>query len=181
MSCCNIYNIGCFDSCGNLIFIDATDTGNAVGVFTSGNITITQNVEAVNGEPIVFDLSELNENATWELNLYINCNIVTITINDIDYCGFKLKTKNIGLGCQNQTVIIPDYTPPNNEEVNELTIIGDDTSDYTDVLLIGKTVLAVFTDSAVRVPADYSFVSGTGTITFISAIDLDTVIQILYK
>ena len=65
--------------------------------------------------------------------------------------------------------------------VSILSITAEGVDSYQDDALIGKTVLMVFTDSAVRVPSDYTFTSNTGTIVFASDIDQDTIIQIIYK
>lgn len=65
--------------------------------------------------------------------------------------------------------------------VSILSITAEGVDSYQDDSLIDKTVLMVFTDSAVRVPSDYTFTSNTGTIVFASAIDQDTIIQIIYK
>lgn len=62
-----------------------------------------------------------------------------------------------------------------------LVIIGADTDTYQDNALIGKTILLVSTDNAVRIPTDYAFTSGTGTIVFASSIETNSIIQILYK
>lgn len=65
--------------------------------------------------------------------------------------------------------------------VSILSITAEGAASYQDDTLEGKMVLMVFTDSAVRVPSDYTFTSSTGTIIFASAIDQDTIIQIIYK
>lgn len=65
--------------------------------------------------------------------------------------------------------------------VSILSITGNGSASYQNDALEGKTVLMVFTDSAVRVPSDYTFTSSTGTIVFASNIDQDTIIQIIYK
>lgn len=102
MNCCKPYNLGCFDSCGSLSFGEATVTGEAIGVFTSGNLVVSQTIDITDGEPYLFDLSMLNENNTWVLQLYIGCTQVAITVDDTEIDTFKLKTKNMGLGCVTQ-------------------------------------------------------------------------------
>lgn len=62
-----------------------------------------------------------------------------------------------------------------------LVIIGAATDTYQDNALMGKTILLVSTDNAVRIPTDYAFTSGTGTIVFASSIETNSIIQILYK
>ncbi len=61
------------------------------------------------------------------------------------------------------------------------TITATDTATYQDDDLIDRTVLMLFTDSTVRVPDDYTFTTGTGTIVFAASIPQDTIIQIIYK
>lgn len=61
------------------------------------------------------------------------------------------------------------------------TITGNGGQSYQDDNLIDRTLIAVFTDSAVRVPSDYTFDSNTGTLAFASAIDTGTIIQILTR
>lgn len=61
------------------------------------------------------------------------------------------------------------------------TLTGADTATYQDDDLIGRTILFIATDSAVRVPGDRTFDSDTGTIVFTSEIPQDTIIQIIYK
>lgn len=65
--------------------------------------------------------------------------------------------------------------------VSILSITANGGASYQNDALEGKTVLMVFTDSAVRIPSDYTFTSSTGTIVFASTIDQDTIIQIIYK
>lgn len=64
--------------------------------------------------------------------------------------------------------------------VSVLYLYGNDVAAYQDNLLIGKALLLVTNDNVVRIPTDYNFNNGTGTITFLSTIDSGVVIQILY-
>lgn len=181
MACCDTYKLGCFDCCGFLSFFDAPTTGQATGVFKFGNLTSTQVIDITEGEPMLFDLSKLNENGDWTMQVYINCTLFGMVYESNTITKFTFKTSNNGLNCGIQYIDTALFTPINTTDVRELTITGDDTAIYTNVALIGRTVLFVSTDSAVRIPTDYTFVSGTGTVTFISPIDLGTIIQILYK
>lgn len=58
---------------------------------------------------------------------------------------------------------------------------GDNTATYIIPELIGATILLLFTDNTIRVPTDYSLDNTTGTVTFISTLDIGTIGQILYK
>lgn len=69
----------------------------------------------------------------------------------------------------------------NNESLFVKIIIGDDSDTYIDVDLIDKTIILITTDSAVKVPSDFTFTTLTGTIQFISNITNGTIIQIIYK
>jgi len=174
MSCCtNTYNLGCYNSCSVLSFGESTITGTVTGVFTFGNITTPQSISATEGEPLVFDLSKLNENATHTFQLYNSSgNKITQTIDDVVYDCFSVTILIFGGTVDNGTVVNPS-------DVYSITIIGDGTDSYYSVSLVGASILFVTTDSAVRIPTDYSL--NNGTLTFISAIDTDTVIQIIYK
>ena len=116
-----------------------------------------------------------NENATYNVTLYNNSgNKITQTIDNITYDCFSVKTLIYGGVSDSGTVV-------NASDVYSITIIGNDSASYQNDSLIGATILFVTTDSAVRIPTDYSLNSTTGTLTFISQIDTDTVIQIIYK
>jgi hypothetical protein len=69
----------------------------------------------------------------------------------------------------------------NSGEPYSLEISGTGVSYYSDSRLEGKELLLVATDGRIRKSTDYSFVSGTGTITFISNIVNGQKIYILYK
>ena len=176
MSCCTkTYNLGCHNHCSVLSFGKSEFKGTVVGLFSFGNITISQSISATSGEPFVFDLSLLNENATYNVTLYNNSgNKITQTIDNITYDCFSVKTLIYGGVSDSGTVV-------NASDVYSITIIGNDSASYQNDSLIGATILFVTTDSAVRIPTDYSLNSTTGTLTFISPIDTDTVIQIIYK
>ena len=176
MSCCTkTYNLGCFNNC-SIIAVGLCETsGTYNGVFTYGNISTTITVTAIENEPFLFDLSLLNENATYNVTLYNNSgNKITQTIDNITYDCFSVKTLIYGGVSDSGTVV-------NASDVYSITIIGNDSASYQNDSLIGATILFVTTDSAVRIPTDYSLNSTTGTLTFISQIDTDTVIQIIYK
>ena len=176
MSCCtNTYDLGCHNYCSVLSFGESEITGTVVGLFSFGNISVAQSISAITGEPFVFDLSLLNENAKQTIQLYNSSgNKITQIIDDVVYDCFTVTTQIYGGLSQSGSV-----TPAS--DVYSITIIGDGTEEYQSDSLIGATILFVTTDSAVRIPTDYSLDSTTGTLTFIGTIDLDTVIQIIYK
>jgi len=58
---------------------------------------------------------------------------------------------------------------------------GNGTTSITMAELVGKDVLLVATDGRIRTDSDYTFVSSTGTTTFISEVYLDQTIYWLYK
>lgn len=176
MSCCiNTYDLGCHNYCSVLSFGESEITGTVTGLFSFGNISSVQSISATVGQPFVFDLSLLNENAKQTLQLYNSSgNKITQTIDDLVYDCFSVTTQIFGGVSQSGTA-----TPAS--DVYSITIIGDGTDNYQSDSLIGATILFVTTDSAVRIPSDYSLDSSTGTLTFIGAIDTDTVIQIIYK
>ena len=65
--------------------------------------------------------------------------------------------------------------------VSLFTITADGGQSYQDDSLIDKTIVAVFTDSVVRVPSDYSFDDTTGTLTFTANVDVNTIIQLIIR
>ena len=99
MSCCTkTYNLGCHNHCSVLSFGESEFKGTVVGLFSFGNITISQSISATSGEPFVFDLSLLNENATYNVTLYNNSgNKITQTIDNITYDCFSVKTLIYGV------------------------------------------------------------------------------------
>ena len=97
MSCCtNTYNLGCIYHCNQLSFGTADFGGTVVGVFTSGNIVISQSITVVEGEPLIFDMSLLNEEMAYTLTLYHDDEQITLTIDGVEYDCFSVKTTLIG-------------------------------------------------------------------------------------
>lgn len=63
-----------------------------------------------------------------------------------------------------------------------LVLTGDGTDTYQNDDLIGKRILAIYIDSQVKVPAEYTYNDVTGTLVFAGGgIDIDSVIQIIYR
>lgn len=69
----------------------------------------------------------------------------------------------------------------NSGEPYSLEISGTGALEYTNASLVGQELLLVATDGRIRKATDYSFVSATGTITFISVIQTGQKIYVLYK
>ena len=89
------YFLGEHCSCDLLeLPITATDNGNYTmqANMPSGNATIE--IPATIGNNLILDLTKLNESGFSGLVFYDTSNqIVTITIEDIDYSQFSIKTK----------------------------------------------------------------------------------------
>lgn len=142
MSCCtNTYNLGCIYHCNQLSFGSADFGGTVVGVFTSGNIVISQSITVVEGEPFIFDMSRLNEEMAYTLTLYHDDEQISVTIDEVSYDCFSVKTTLIGdaeafvpvPGCTNMC-----------EEAYDPTGVAGDVFDYnnmhTGVAVDGVTI-----------------------------------------
>jgi len=142
MSCCtNTYNLGCIYHCNQLSFGSADFGGTVVGVFTSGNIVISQSITVVEGEPFIFDMSRLNEDMAYTLTLYHDDEQISVTIDEVAYDCFSVKTTLIGdaeafvpvPGCTNMC-----------EEAYDPTGVAGDVFDYnnmhTGVAVDGVTI-----------------------------------------
>ena len=142
MSCCtNTYNLGCIYHCNQLSFGSADFGGTVVGVFTSGNIVISQSITVVEGEPFIFDMSRLNEEMAYTLTLYHDDEQISVTIDEVAYDCFSVKTTLIGdaeafvpvPGCTNMC-----------EEAYDPTGVAGDVFDYnnmhTGVAVDGVTI-----------------------------------------
>lgn len=177
MSCCtNTYNLGCYNSCSLLSFGTSDFNGTISGVFMfpSSSVAVIQTISVIDGLPFVFDLSLVNENADFILQLFnSNGERVSVTIDEVVYDCFKLSTVLYG-GVNVVGEVLPDV--PNTPVV--ITADGGDT--YTSATLIGRTVQLVFTDNVVRIPSEWSFNIITGTIVFASPRDAGEIIQITW-
>ena len=144
MSCCTkTYNLGCFNNCSIIAVGLCLTSGTYNGVFTYGNISTTITVTAIENEPFLFDLSLLNENATFTLAIYDeNENQITLTIDSVDYDCFKVKTQVDSVKVTQGTIIgctpmCKEIYDPNDENtavlftvaVDGTTITGDGTAD----------------------------------------------------
>lgn len=142
MSCCtNTYNLGCIYHCNQLSFGTADFGGTVVGVFTSGNIVISQSITVVEGEPLIFDMSLLNEEMAYTLTLYHDDEKIALTIDGVEYDCFSVKTTLIGDAIP--FVPVPGCTTMC-EEAYDPTGVSADIFDYnnmhTGVAVDGVTI-----------------------------------------
>ena len=122
MACCdNTLDLGCINHCNQLSFGEATISGTYNGVFTSGNIQITQQITVTSGNPFIFDMTLLNEQMSYTLVIYNSDNEqITLTIDSVEYNCFTVKTVLDGVvvpfvpveGC---TPMCKEIYDPNNE------------------------------------------------------------------
>lgn len=142
MSCCtNTYNLGCIYHCNQLSFGTADFGGTIVGVFTSGNIVISQSITVVEGEPLIFDMSLLNEEMAYTLTLYHDDERISLNIDGVEYDCFSVKTTLIGDAIP--FVPVPGCTEMC-EEAYDPTGVAGDVFDYnnmhTGVAVDGVTI-----------------------------------------
>lgn len=124
MSCCtNTYNLGCIYHCNQLSFGTADFGGTVVGVFTSGNIVISQSITVVEGDPLIFDMSLLNEEMAYTLTLYHDDEQISLTIDGIEYDCFSVKTTLIGDAIP--FVPVPGCTEMCEESYDPTGVAGD--------------------------------------------------------
>jgi len=131
LSCCNkTYDLGCIYHCNQLIFGTADFSGTVVGVFTSGNIVISQSINVVEGGEFIFDMSLLNEEMAYTLKLYVDDEEITVTIDEIEYDCFAVKTTLTGTAVE--FVPVPGCTAMC-EEIYDPTGVGADVFDYNNM------------------------------------------------
>lgn len=81
MSCCSTYiDLGCFDSCATITISDNyTQSGLHTIEMRFNNFTIKRSITVTSGNPIVFDLTYVNEDTCVEIRIqqpdrtYTNC------------------------------------------------------------------------------------------------------------
>ncbi len=179
MGCCTTYiDLGCVNSCSTIVLpYEADESGAHTIIWSCDDMKRSFDINGVIGTEISIPMSYFIESGVVIFQIKKpSGDYFTATVSDVDYDCFRVKTEIVQ--------VADTYTEPqlsNNTGTNSLTITGNGATSYTNTTLIGKTVLLVFTDNVVRIPSDYSFNTTNGTITFISAIDTDTVIQIIYK
>ena len=97
MSCCtNIYNLGCFNHCDTIEFVDLTAA--ETGVFTFNvkfagqTFTLEQTIDL--GDPLTLPLSNFNENAQLIVSITDpSGTAVTTEIDGTTYDCFQIDTK----------------------------------------------------------------------------------------
>ena len=105
MACCNCcektLNLGCINSCNALfntgIVADVLNEGVWVLQLTFGSISIYYSDNVVEGDTIVFDMPNLNENYTYTGQIIKpNGEILNIEVDGIEYDCIEFSTK-VGL------------------------------------------------------------------------------------
>lgn len=150
MSCCTkTYNLGCFNNCSIIAVGLCLTSGTYNGVFTYGNISTTITVTAIENEPFLFDLSLLNENATFTLAIYDeNENQITLTIDSVDYDCFKVKTQVDSVKITQGTIIgctpmCKEIYDPNDENTAVLFTVAVDGTTITGDGTVGNPLIAI--------------------------------------
>ncbi len=150
MSCCTkTYNLGCFNNCSIIAVGLCLTSGTYNGVFTYGNISTTITVTAIQNEPFLFDLSLLNENATFTLVIYDeNENQITLTIDSVDYDCFKVKTQVDSVKVTQGTIIgctpmCKEIYDPNDENTAVLFTVAVDGTTITGDGTVGNPLIAI--------------------------------------
>jgi len=94
MDCCqNTIDLGCYDGCGSIAIDNPTYTGDVFIDIKSNNTTIHQTTTATAGNPIVINLSYINENSCHTMRMY-DSNGEVLVINGIDCYNFRTKIIN---------------------------------------------------------------------------------------
>jgi hypothetical protein len=105
MACCNCcentLNLGCLNSCNALfntgIVADALTAGVWVLQLSFGSVSVYYSVDVLNGETVIFTLTNLNENYTYQGQIIDpNGEVVNIKVNSIEYDCIEFSTK-VGL------------------------------------------------------------------------------------
>lgn len=104
MPCCNCceksLNLGCLNACNAIyntgIVADALTEGTWVLELTFGSVNIYYSVDVLDGETVIFTLTNLNENYTYSGQIIDpNGEIVTLEVNGIEYDCIEFSTKII--------------------------------------------------------------------------------------
>ena len=104
MPCCNCcektLNLGCLNACGAVyntgIVVDSITEGTWVLELTFGSVNIYYSVDVLDGETVIFTLTNLNENYTYTGQIVDpNGNVVKIKVNGIEYDCIEFSTKII--------------------------------------------------------------------------------------
>lgn len=104
MPCCNCceksLNLGCFNACNFIyntgIVADALTAGTWILELTFGSVNVYYSVYVLDGETVIFTLTNLNENYTYSGQIIDpNGEIVTLEVNGIEYDCIEFSTKII--------------------------------------------------------------------------------------
>lgn len=104
MPCCNCcektLNLGCLNACNAIyntgIVVDALTAGVWVLELTFGSVNIYYSVDVLDGETVIFTLTNLNESYTYSGQIIDpNGEIVTLEVNGIEYDCIEFSTKII--------------------------------------------------------------------------------------
>jgi hypothetical protein len=102
MPCCNCcektLNLGCLNACNAVydtgIVVDALSEGVWVLQLSFGSISIYYSVDVEDGETVIFTLTNLNENYTYQGQIIDpNGEIVNVEVNGIEYDCIEFSTK----------------------------------------------------------------------------------------
>ena len=105
MACCNCCEktliLGCLNSCDAVfdtgIVADAITEGRWYLILTFGSISITYFIDVKDGDSVIFDMPNLNENYTYTGQIIgHDGEIVNIEVNGIEYDCIEFSTK-VGL------------------------------------------------------------------------------------
>jgi hypothetical protein len=104
MPCCNCcektLNLGCLNACNAVydtgIVVDALTAGTWVLELTFGSVSIYYSVDVLDGETVIFTLTNLNESYTYSGQIIDpNGEIVTLEVNGTEYDCIEFSTKII--------------------------------------------------------------------------------------
>jgi len=105
MACCNCcektLNLGCLNACDAVyntgIVVDALTEGVWVLQLSFGSVSVYYSVDVLDGETVIFTLTNLNENYTYTGQIIDPSGvIVKIEVNGIEYDCIEFSTK-VGL------------------------------------------------------------------------------------
>ena len=104
MPCCNCceksLNLGCFNACNFVyntgIVADALTAGTWVLELTFGSVTLYYSREVFADQTVIFELTNLNENYTYQGQIIDpNGEIISIEVDGIEYDCIEFSTKII--------------------------------------------------------------------------------------
>lgn len=104
MSCCNCckktLNLGCRNPCNDIYHTGIVANSSTVGVWilelTFGSVSIYYSVDVLDGEEVVFTLTNLNENYTYSGQIIDpNGEIINIEVDGVIYDCIEFSTKII--------------------------------------------------------------------------------------